>query len=109
VTAESGDIYHSYPGFDTVFTEWGLQSAPDLVIEIVSPESGRKDRREKFRLYERYGVGEYWILDPDEKVVEIYARQHDCLERTGAYGSDDRPGVTALPGFECDLSRVFLR
>ena len=90
-------------------TDWGLQGAPDLVTEIVSPDSGRKDRREKFRLYERYGTGEYWIVDPDEEVVEVYRRVKDRFERTGAYGPEDRPGAKALPGFECDLSRVFTR
>ncbi len=88
-------------------TDWGLQGPPDLVVEIVSPESGRKDRKEKFLLYERYGVSEYWIVDPDEEVVEIYRLDGGRFERIGAFGPEDKPGAPVLSGFECDLSRVF--
>jgi len=53
----------------------GLRSGPpDPVIEIVSPDSGLIDRRRKFDLYERFGVKEYWIVDQDERVVEVYRR-----------------------------------
>ena len=52
---------------------------PDLVVEIVSPSSYVKDRYEKFRIYEKYGVKEYWIVLPREKVIEVW-----CL-RDGKY------------------------
>ncbi len=84
-----------------------MQGAPDLVVEIVSPASGRKDRKQKFALYERYGVREYWIVDPDEQVVEIYRHNGEHFVRIGAFGPEDRPGVSALPGFELDLSATF--
>ncbi len=45
---------------------------PDLAVEIVSPGSYVKDRYEKFRLYEKYGVREYWIVLPREKVIEVW-------------------------------------
>ena len=73
-------------------TEWGMQGAPDLIIEIVSPASGRKDRKQKFSLYKRYGVREYWIVDPDEQVLEIYRHDGKRFERIGAYDPEDRPG-----------------
>jgi len=88
-------------------TEWGMQGSPDLVIEIVSPASGRKDRKEKFSLYQRHGVGEYWIVDPDEQVVEAYRHNGEHFERIGAYSPEDQPGVRALPGFKLDLSETF--
>ncbi len=59
-------------------TDWGIQGAPDLVVEIVSPSTGRKDRKQKFEIYQRYGVGEYWIVDPEEQVVEIYRHKGGC-------------------------------
>ena len=52
---------------------------PDLVVEIVSPSSYVKDRYEKFRIYEEYGVKEYWVVLPREKVIEVW-----CL-RDGKY------------------------
>ena len=45
---------------------------PDLVVEIVSPTSYVRDRYEKFRLYEKYGIREYWIVLPGEKVIEVW-------------------------------------
>lgn len=48
----------------------GLHGAPDLVIEILSPESTRFDRGEKKAVYERSGVKEYWLVDPETKNAE---------------------------------------
>ena len=56
-----------------------LFGSPDLVVEIVSPTSYVRDRYEKFVLYERYGVKEYWLVYPEHEVVEVW-----CL-RDGKY------------------------
>ena len=45
---------------------------PDLVVEILSPGSYHRDRYEKFKLYEEFGVKEYWIVLPREKVIEVW-------------------------------------
>ena len=50
----------------------GIYGAPDLVVEILSPSTARNDRREKFAAYQKYGVKEYWIVDPKNKFVEVY-------------------------------------
>jgi Uma2 family endonuclease len=50
-----------------------LDGSPDLIIEIISPDSQSRDRREKYRDYEKAGVREYWIIDPLSKTVEAYA------------------------------------
>ncbi|MBV8200306.1 MAG: Uma2 family endonuclease [Acidobacteria bacterium] len=49
-----------------------VAGAPDLVIEVLSPSSRRMDRTKKYRLYETYGVPEYWIVDPAAETIEIY-------------------------------------
>ncbi len=49
-----------------------LFGSPDLVVEIVSPSSYKRDRYEKFVLYEKCGVKEYWIVLPGEKVIEVW-------------------------------------
>jgi Uma2 family endonuclease len=51
-----------------------LEGAPDLAIEIVSADSGSRDWRDKRREYERYGVREYWIIDPLERRLEVFAQ-----------------------------------
>lgn len=53
--------------------EQHFEGAPDLALEIVSPQSQSRDRREKFIEYQSAGVREYWIVDPLSKSVEAYA------------------------------------
>jgi len=50
-----------------------LRGAPDLCIEIVSPDSEARDWREKYLEYEAAGVNEYWVIDPASEHVEVYA------------------------------------
>ncbi|MBI2072989.1 MAG: Uma2 family endonuclease [Gemmatimonadetes bacterium] len=55
-----------------IVTEDGIRGAPDLVIEIISPSTARRDRTVKRHLYQRQGVAEYWIVDLDAKQVEVW-------------------------------------
>lgn len=55
-----------------IITEDGIRGAPDLVIEILSPSTARRDRTVKCHLYERHGIPEYWVADPDAKQVEAW-------------------------------------
>ncbi len=64
-------------------TENNISGAPDLIIEVVSPNTEVKDRREKFKLYERFGVKEYVIVYPEREYAEIY-RLHE-----GKYGAPE--------------------
>lgn len=51
-----------------------LAGPANLAIEVVSPDSLHRDREEKFAEYERGGVGEYWIVDPDARTADFYQR-----------------------------------
>ena len=51
-----------------------FEGAPDLVVEVVSPESQSRDRREKYIEYQTAGVKEYWIVDPVSRTVEAHVR-----------------------------------
>lgn len=53
-------------------TEKGCLGAPDLIVEILSPSTSKKDLNEKFSLYENRGVKEYWIVDPGNKYIRIF-------------------------------------
>lgn len=66
-----------------------LRGAPDLVIEVFSASTGRRDRREKFVLYEKHGVREYWIVDPDARFVEVWRREEAVFVHQGVYGPED--------------------
>ena len=79
-------------------TEQNIQGAPDLVVEVRSPSTARKDRREKMRLYETFGVREYILIDPDGQYAERF-----ILERDGRFGRGEVFGpqqVMALDSIE---------
>jgi Uma2 family endonuclease len=60
--------------------------APDLIVEIISPDSQSRDRREKFEEYEKAGVREYWIIDPLSKTAEAYrlaGKKFQLIEEQG--------------------------
>ena len=65
-----------------IIAEAGVVGAPDIVVEILSPSTAGRDRTIKLRLYERQGVRQYWIVDPDENTVDVWhfsaeARTHE--------------------------------
>ncbi|MFP4511076.1 MAG: Uma2 family endonuclease [Spirochaetaceae bacterium] len=89
-------------------TEQGMTGPPDLVIEIVSPESGFHDRSRKFNLYQSAGVREYWIVDPDERVVEVYRLEgNESYRRIGAFGGTDTVTAGISDVIVVDLSELF--
>ena len=66
------DILFVSQGRLHIVTEDRIQGAPDLVIEILSPSTARRDRTVKRLLYQRQGVAEYWIVDLDARQVEVW-------------------------------------
>jgi Uma2 family endonuclease len=80
--------------------------APDLVIEILSPSSGRHDRIVKLKRYLRAGIGEYWIVDPSEKSVHVHIL-NGKIYGIFVYERDEKIPVHTLPGLEIDLNDVF--
>ena len=84
----------------------GCKGAPDMVVEITSPSTARRDRTQKFDLYLKYGVREYWIVDPDTKTVSVHIlRDGEYIIR--AYTDADTAPVHVLEGCAIDLSEVF--
>jgi Uma2 family endonuclease len=76
-----------------------LEGAPDLSVEIVSPDSQSRDRRDKFAEYEAAGVREYWIVDPLSRTVEAYALHAAGKFRLIEATDDGRLASAVLPGF----------
>jgi Uma2 family endonuclease len=87
-------------------TKKGCEGAPDLVIEIESPSSGKMDKMIKFNRYLQAGVREYWIVDPDAQIVQVHLL-HDGKYITSPYGSKDTIPVHVLSECKIDLSDVF--
>lgn len=88
-------------------TEQGMTGPPDLVVEIVSPESGIADRRRKFAVYESYGVREYWIVDQDEELLEVYLLKGARFSREAVYARDEKLASHVIPGLTVNLNEVF--
>ena len=68
-----------------IIEENGIHGAPDLVVEILSPSTGQRDKFEKRELYEKFGVKEYWIIDPFSKSVEVYLLKDGKLTLNNFY------------------------
>jgi Uma2 family endonuclease len=78
-----------------------LTGAPELVIEILSPgaENIRRDRDTKRQVYGKYGVREYWIVDPESHAVDLYRLQAGVLEPIATFTNQDAITASVLPGF----------
>ena len=85
----------------------GVHGAPDLVIEILSDSTRRADRLTKFNLYQRAGVWEYWIADPDNESVQVFTLDSGALKLREDYGSEDVAKVNVLDGCFIELNKVF--
>lgn len=76
-----------------------FDGAPDIVVEVISPESRARDRGEKFYEYEQAGVKEYWLIDPDRKQAEFYRRGEDGIFRLVAVSEREVFRSEVLKGF----------
>lgn len=78
-----------------------IDGPPDLVIEIVSPDSQNRDRREKYLEYEAAGVREYWVIDPLSQTLDVYAlrgrKYRPLVARDGKFESRVLPGFYLRP------------
>ena len=89
-------------------TEANIQGAPDLVIEVASPATGLKDKREKKDLYEKYGVREYILVDPGLRCVERFFPSAEGLYCKGeVFGPAERMTLVSLSDVSIDLCEVF--
>jgi Uma2 family endonuclease len=86
-----------------------VRGVPDLVVEVASRGTRKRDQTIKRRLYERVGVLEYWIVDPELEVVRVYRREGERFARVDELSREagDVLVTTLLPGLEVPLSRVF--
>lgn len=85
----------------------GCTGAPDIVIEIISESTASKDLKIKFNLYEKSGVKEYWIVFPDEKVIQIFKLKNGEYGKPEVYGTDDKITAGLFPDLVLDCNEIF--
>jgi Uma2 family endonuclease len=105
VEPDLGFISRERAGF---ITTKNVQGPPDLVIEILSPSTKSRDQRLKRDLYERAGVREYWLVDPDRNVIQVYHRQAEAFSAPVEFQRTDVLTSPLFPGLELLLDHVFV-
>jgi Uma2 family endonuclease len=85
-----------------------VRGVPELVVEISSPSTRKRDETIKRRLYERVGVSEYWVVDPDIDTARVYRREAETFARVVELSADAGDTLTTplLPGLEIQLLRL---
>ncbi len=86
--------------------DYGCKGVPDMVIEILSPSTRRHDLSVKYQLYQRAGVREYWIVDPEGKTVQVFRLEDGLYNAADVYTGGDVP-VSLWDDFSVDMSQVF--
>jgi Uma2 family endonuclease len=100
------DILYVSKAHASVVTEKNVQGAPDLVVEILSESTAKIDRTTKLKLYSRYGVGEYWVIDPVAFSAEIYRLVSGGYELAAQLDSSQSLTSPLFPGFALPLTRL---
>ena len=100
------DILYVSKARASVVTEKNIQGAPDLVVEVLSESTAKIDRTTKLKLYARYGVLEYWVIDPVIYSVEIYRLVPNGYELAAQLDSSQSLSSPLFPGFTLPLSRL---
>lgn len=86
----------------------GYYGVPSIVIEVSSPSTAKIDRLLKFNMYEKAGVKEYWIVEPDTKLVSVFILQNNNrYGRPELYTETDKVQTVSFPDLIIDLSLIF--
>lgn len=100
------DIFWMRPDSQCVNRDGHYYGAPELVVEVHSPATITRDKREKFNLYQAYGVLEYWMIDPAGSYAEVWQRSGAQFARLGIFSAGET--FTSLPaGIDVTLNDIF--
>jgi Uma2 family endonuclease len=102
-------LYMSNERATAILTEKHVSGTPELVIEIGSPSTRKRDETIKRQLYERSGVSEYWVVDPEIDVVRVYRNESGEFQRPIELSAeaDDVLTTPLLPGLRIRLAQIF--
>lgn len=103
-------VWASSERIDTFLDDAGhLTGAPELMVEVLSktPKDKDRDRKYKLKLYSVEGVQEYWILDREQKLIEIFRRDNGVLTKAATLYTRDTLSSPLLPDFSCGVAVLF--
>ena len=91
-----------------IITPDNVRGAPDMIVEILSPETARMDWRDKRELYSLHGVREYWIVDPTNRLVWVMQLRDGILEIEQTLSEGDTAESTVIEGFNIEVVDLFV-
>jgi Uma2 family endonuclease len=91
----------------SIITERGIEGAPDLVVETLSPATARYDKGFKRKIYARFGVQEYWLVDPKTLTVQIYLLGKNADTPLATHGDKATFTSSVLPGLRIKTAAIF--
>ena len=91
-----------------IITPDNVRGAPDMIVEILSPETARMDWRDKRELYSLHGVREYWIVDPTNRLVWVMQLREGVLEIKQTLVEGDTAESTVIEGFNIEVEDLFV-
>ena len=90
-----------------IVTDRGIEGVPDLIVEIFSPGTERRDRVEKAQLFARHGVAHYWLVDPEARVLEAFELGQGGYRRTARLSSEADFVPTLFSGLTIRLASLW--
>lgn len=100
------DILFVVRGRLRIITEEEIRGAPDLIAEILSPSTAKRDRTLKRTLYARYGVRGYWLVDPDSQMIEVLTLGARSYRRAGLYQRGQVLESPLFSGLKISLDQI---
>ncbi|MBI4279865.1 MAG: Uma2 family endonuclease [Armatimonadetes bacterium] len=85
----------------------GVQGSPDLVVEVISPTTRERDLVTKRLIYGRHGVKEYWLVHPDQRIVEVFRLSGTELAPIATYAAAETLESPLLPGLALPVREIF--
>ena len=86
----------------------GCIGAPDLIVEITSPSTGKRDLKDKFLIYQKHGVKEYWVANPDLNNIQIFILDtNQKYQFQGTFVEDDKVSPSMFPDLVININEVF--
>jgi len=90
-----------------ILTQRGIEGAPDLVAEVVSPSYRWRDKVQKLKAYAKYAIPEYWIIDPASQTLEQYVLSGSVYDLVNVYAQDDPVNSDKLTNVSFTMNDIF--